>query len=312
MFGSSLAHIGADALIPEQLPGYVHAVSGRKAGLCQGHVVYTHEGHAVLAAFPGSGEYEREAASSGGEALRLWRERARLWASAPGADGFGCPPAFPQAAPLTGALEELAVNCRKITVLAPFCPSESPPGAFVSGDLYWQIPLPVPAPGVKLRNMLRRAERELQLAPEAWGADHQALVLQYLGTRPLSQGTRSIFSALPVYVGGGAGDGLSGTVLLLAARRADGTLAAFAVGDFSGLSTAFYMFAFRSRDAPPGASDLLLWALAEHGTRLGHQRLNLGLGINSGISFFKKKWQAEPLLPYVECSWDLRPAPGRA
>jgi hypothetical protein len=37
--------------------------------------------------------------------------------------------------------------------------------------------------------------------------------------------------------------------------------------------------------------------------------MNLGLGVSDGIRFFKRKWGAEPFLPYVEASW--RPAAPR-
>jgi hypothetical protein len=47
--------------------------------------------------------------------------------------------------------------------------------------------------------------------------------------------------------------------------------------------------------------------------RLGHRgfprqpgRL-LGLGVNAGIRSFKRKWGAEPFLPYVGASWELKP-----
>jgi hypothetical protein len=33
--------------------------------------------------------------------------------------------------------------------------------------------------------------------------------------------------------------------------------------------------------------------------------MNLGLGVNAGVAFFKRKWGAAPFLPYVEVSWDI-------
>jgi len=29
--------------------------------------------------------------------------------------------------------------------------------------------------------------------------------------------------------------------------------------------------------------------------------------VSAGIRFFKRKWGAEPFLPYVEASWELKP-----
>ena len=270
MFGATLSHITAEACVPEQLEHYVRSVSGRDAFLCSGYAAYTHAGHAVLVAYPRDTEAE-----------------------APGSV------ARP---PLAEALDELALSCSGVTVLAPFRPAEAPDSASSSRDQYWDLPVP-PQPGQKLRNMLKRAAREVTVEPEEWDEDHAALVRHYLQSRPLAPGTRAIFTALPEYCAraGQAGAAL----LLLAARSRDGRLAAFSMGDYTALRTAFYMFSFRRQDAPPGTADLLLAGLVEEAHKCGHARMNLGLGISGGISFFKKKWQAEPGLPYVETSWLL-------
>jgi hypothetical protein len=216
-------------------------------------------------------------------------------------------------------LEALEQHCTSVTVLAPFRPREAPENARVARDCYWHIALPVAGQGQKLRNISARAAREVSVREEVWGNEHEALVRHYLQTRPLQPGTRAIFSALSRYAGvsdDGTGEtvpGMSpenrdrGTVVLLAARRLDDSLAGFSIGDFSGLHTAFYMFAFRYDTAPPGTADLLLSVLIRRAEELGHSRMNLGLGINAGIRFFKKKRRAEPYLPYVETSWDLTP-----
>ena len=54
----------------------------------------------------------------------------------------------------------------------------------------------------------------------------------------------------------------------------------------------------------------LLNALLDEAAGRGHMLLNLGLGINPGVAFFKRKWNARPWLPYVETSWEF-PARGR-
>lgn len=298
MFSATLSHITAEAIVPEQLVHYVRAVSGRRAVLCEGYPAYIHEGGAVLVAYPGAAE------------AALWQRQAERTADE---DAPCAPEDAPPVPSLAAPLELLSRECSEITVLAPFRPLEAPAGAQSRRDCYWQLPLPAPRAGVKLRNMLARAGHELSVREEGWAEDHAGLVEQYLQTRPLSPGTRSLFSALPRYVGDAASaspDPERGKVLLLAARRDNGALAGLAVGDFSGLNTAFYMFAFRQQTAPPGTADLLLAGLVRRAEELGHERLNLGLGINAGIGFFKKKWGAVPYLPYVETAWTL-PA-GRA
>ncbi|HSR11508.1 MAG TPA: hypothetical protein VLS90_08665, partial [Thermodesulfobacteriota bacterium] len=60
---------------------------------------------------------------------------------------------------------------------------------------------------------------------------------------------------------------------------------------------AFYLFNFRSKPAPaPGTSDLLLETLVEETRARGKSFVNLGLGINNGVAFFKKKWGGTPFL----------------
>lgn len=94
--------------------------------------------------------------------------------------------------------------------------------------------------------------------------------------------------------------------LLFAARDCEGALQGFAVGDYTALGTVFYLFAFRAPESPPGTADALLDALAAEGIRRGHTLLNLGLGINPGIVFFKRKWNATILRPHVETSWAVQ------
>ena len=51
--------------------------------------------------------------------------------------------------------------------------------------------------------------------------------------------------------------------------------------------------------------DALLQALADEAVRRGQSVLNLGLGMDGGITFFKKKWGAFELMPHLETSWTL-------
>lgn len=289
MFPASSSAVTADALIPEHLVHYVTAVSGRGLRMCGGFPAYVHEADAVLAAYPGATGYHADSNHPEG--------------------GPKTPPAptVAEAPDLNAALQELSGQYASVTVLSPLPPDTRHAGTPVSQDAYWQIPLPCPAPGQKLRNMLRRAGREVVLCEESFGGEHQALVNGYLQSRPLSPGTRHIFEALPAYAASHP------QICVLCARStAPGNsrkLVAFAVGDFASLSTAFYMFAFRHPDAPPGTADLLLSGLLQKAEASGHQRMNLGLGINAGISFFKQKWGAVPLIPYYE--YRLVPTPQR-
>lgn len=100
---------------------------------------------------------------------------------------------------------------------------------------------------------------------------------------PSRPGTRHLFRHIGPYVEAVP------DALLFAARDCEGALQGFAVGDYTALGTVFYLFAFRAPESPPGTADALLDALAAEGIRRGHTLLNLGLGINPGIVFFKRK-----------------------
>ena len=269
--GRALADLGARALVPEQIPSYVRAVSGRTLRSCEGFAAWTTADSCTLVAFPAQDELSSCEIHGAAYAERL--ERA-----------VACALAMP--------------GLRRITVLAPTIPGAAPEQAVVERDAWWCVNLPH-VPGQKLRNMLRRARREAVVAVEEWGPEHDALVDHYLKVRTLAPGTRHIFGKVGAYVRSSA------DALLFAARNASGDLLAMAVGDYSALSTAFYMFAFRRDDCPPGVSDALLEALADEAVRRGQNVLNLGLGIDGGITFFKKKWGAFEAMPHLETSWTV-------
>lgn len=192
------------------------------------------------------------------------------------------------------AIEE-AKNLRKLehlTILAPFLPENV---KLLQADTWWGLNLPIALKNAKTRNMLKRASREVEISTEAW-SDEGAKILEDFSGRKKSvdSGTRYIFEHLPLYLAS------SPDVQLFCARDRAGTLQAFAIGDFTSFSTAFYMFACRRATAPPGSADLLLHAIIEEATGRGHSILNLGLGIDPGVEFFKKKWGAVPLMAHYE------------
>lgn len=142
--------------------------------------------------------------------------------------------------------------------------------------------------------MVHRAGRELaiDIGPE-FGGDHQTLIDLFLRSREVGEGTRMIFGRIADYLSSVP------TARVFAARDSGGKLAGFDVADFGAGEYAFYLFNFRSKEAAaPGTSDLLLHALIREAQERGKRYLNLGLGINEGVAFFKKKWGGRPFLPH--------------
>jgi hypothetical protein len=255
----------AEAAVPEQVADYVCAVGGSRPcrlGACVGYEI---DGHLVLVGYP----------------LHDPRDESALNA------------AVEQGLTLPGL--------RRITVIGPARPPQAPPDAPEVRDEHVGLPVPPPAARRKLRSLLRRAAREVTIAPgRELGPEHATLVGRYLEERALDAGTRYIFGRIGHYLGASA------TAQIVSARRGDGRLAAFSVGEFASRHTGFFMFSFRDPDlAPPGSADLLLAHLLEEARARGQTRMNLGLGVNAGVAFFKRKWGAEPFLPYVEVSWGI-------
>jgi hypothetical protein len=261
------AGVAAQAQVPEQVISYVRAVSELKPRMLGPCVGYEREGEVVLVGYP-LHDPEDEGAMAEAVSMAL-----RL----PG--------------------------LRRITVIGPARPPQAPVSAAIQQDWYYSLPVPAPPPGQKTRNLFRRAGRELTVERgRQWGEDHAALVQRYLSERTLPAGTQHIYQRLPRYLAE------SSSSVLFSARLADGRLAAFSVGEYASLSTAFYMFSFRHPPtAPPGATDLLLAQILEEASERGHTRMNLGLTVNNGIGFFKRKWGAEPFLAYVQTTWEIAP-----
>lgn len=322
---SRFAACTAAAVTPEQLVPYVLAMGGGAPHPCGEGMGYLRGGRLVLAAWPAAGACEPPGASA-----RSVRSPQNMPGVSDAPDTFNVYETESIRAGVDASVERaLALpGVEEITVLAPCRPSAAPADAASRRDRYWGLPLPVQAPagrlGQKWRNTLIRARRDLALEtsdPSAdpaatkagaplisgtsgtagqkamWTREHGELVERFLRSRPLGPGSAALFRRIGAYLEAVPG------ALLFSARSVSGRLEGLCVGDVSALATAFYLFAFRRPDSPPGTADLLLSALAEAAAARGHSRLNLGLGINPGIEFFKRKWGATPVLPYVETRW---------
>ena len=186
-----------------------------------------------------------------------------------------------------------------VSILAPALPSALEACEQPTIDEYYRLnllPLRVPK---KTRNMLARARRELSVSIGEFGREHKRLLKEFMRTHRLNSATRFILKHVPEYV-------KSDSVLVFDARTQRGDLVAFDIADFGAQDYAFYMFNFRSRKHQvPGASDLLLAYIAAQAKTKEKRYINLGLGIDEGIAFFKKKWGAMPFLQCVTCTQEI-------
>lgn len=189
-----------------------------------------------------------------------------------------------------------------VSVMAPAVPSSLAGGKQLPVDNYYRLDLAGLSIPQKVRNMLARAGREVSVIQgEKAGPEHRRLIKDFLHHHPLDENSRFIFSRIPEYV-------TAPTAQIFEARNRHGELVAFDVAEFGAQQYAFYMFNFRAYSRyVPGASDLLLHAIIRQAAAKGKRYLNLGLGINAGVTFFKTKWGGKPFLPYTTCLY--RPSP---
>ncbi|MBU2055739.1 MAG: hypothetical protein KKC25_12345 [Proteobacteria bacterium] len=254
-------YIDHHAYVPEHIPQYVTPISQAEPHLFGDFLVYAKKGHFILVGYPLNEAFEEK---------RLRR-----------------------------ALED-AVKCFKpesVSLIAPAIPPSLQQGPHPPTDHYYRLDLSTLSISQKLRNMLRRAGRELSVGKSThFDQEHMKMIEGFLKTHSADEATRFIFRRIDTYLSS------SKTASIFEARTDNGDLVAFDVAEFKPRDYAVYMFNFRSESHYiPGASDLLLSAVTQRAMAEGKKYINLGLGINPGVAFFKEKWGGVVFLPYAFC-----------
>jgi len=251
--------------VPEHVPEYVSAISGAEPYLVDDFVAYAGAGRLIFIGYPIEGSFKARAS-----------ERS-----------------------LRRALQQFVPE--RVSLIGPHVPSSIVNTASVSRDHYYRLEfvgLRIPQ---KVRNMLSRASREIMVVKSRdFGQEHTALIEEFLTRHSVSEGTRSIFARIPEYVRA------SETATLIEARSAEGKLIAFDLTESGAKEHSFYLFNFSSGTSyVPGASDLLMGEMIREASVQGKRFMNMGLGIDAGITFFKTKWGGRPFLPYFGCEYTI-------
>jgi hypothetical protein len=252
-------YIEDHAYVPEHLPQYVTAISQTEPFLVEDFLVYVKKEHILFVGYPLSESFEEN-----------WMDRV-----------------------LKEAIHRFRPESVSLTAPAiPFSISGHPQPP---SDHYYRLDLSALSISQKQRNMLNRASRELSMGKSRnFDKEHRDLVDRFLKTHPVDEGTRFIFKRIGKYLSS------SPTAWIFAARNNRGELIAFDIAEFKPKDYVFYMFNFRSESrSVPGASDLLLSEVIQQAKTEKKKYMNLGLGINPGIIFFKKKWGGVPFLSYA-------------
>lgn len=184
-----------------------------------------------------------------------------------------------------------------VSLIAPSIPSSLSDCIHPPLDHYYRLDLSTLSISQKLRNMLSRAGRDLSVEKNRnFDEEHRKMVDDFLKTHPVDEATRFIFERIGDYLSS------STTAWVFDARNNSGELVAFDVAEFKPKDYAIYMFNFSSSTLyVPGASDLLLSEVIKQAKTEKKKYINLGLGINPGVTFFKKKWGGVAFLPHTFC-----------
>ena len=261
-----LSYIETHAYIPEHIPGYVRSVSRAEPYLLKNFLCYKKDRTLIFIGYPLGEPFEEKKARK-------------------------C---------LDKAVREF--NPHEITVIGTSVANLQDHTCLTkASDSYYRFDIGGIEIAQKVKNMISRASRDLVIELDRqYGKEQANLVSQYLGTRNISSETGYIFQRLQEYLS------TSETALVMNARDREGELVAFDIAEFGSKDYAFYMFNFASRDHyVPGASDLLLKEMILLAREKGKRFMNLGLGINKGISFFKTKWGGTPFLDYRFCQYEI-------
>jgi hypothetical protein len=185
---------------------------------------------------------------------------------------------------------------KEIALTAPTVSSSVAGSAHLPSDHYYRLDLSTLSISQKTRNMIKRAMGELTVKKGTWGEEHRGLIEGFLRDHPVSQATQWIFKRIPAYLASVP------TAWVFEARDKNGELAAFDIAEFGAKYYAIYMFNFSSKVRYiPGASDLILSGIINQAITEQKKYINLGLGINPGVTFFKTKWGGTPFHPYTFC-----------
>jgi hypothetical protein len=189
---------------------------------------------------------------------------------------------------------------RNVALTAPVLPASLRNFAHSPSDHYYRLDLSSILVSQKLRNMLKRADRELSVKKDSdFDEEHKQMIAEFLKTHPVDEGTGFIFNRINEYLAS------SPNARVFDARNKKDELVAFDVAEFTPKNYALYMFNFGSEAFyVPGASDLLLSEVIQEAKTAGKKFINLGLGINPGIAFFKKKWGGVVFFSYAFCSYE--------
>ena len=283
----SLRLLQGVATVPEHSAVFMQAMSGGTAFLERGFLFLAADDWLMGVGYPFASPGETSS-----ESHRLGQNETRF------------------AEALDAALERTgATACYAV---APALPARLDPFA-ENRDVFYTLAAEAPVPAA-LRGPVSHAAARLEVREDReFTPAHRRLWAEFLGRAIMRPNVRGLYARTEAALRASRTSAANGLqplpdLRLLSAFDAAGNLAASLLLDYSpGQFCAYIIGAHSKRHYVPHATDLLFAAMLEHCRAEGKRFVHLGLGVNDGITRFKKKWGGRPVLPFVMASWKEKP-----
>ncbi len=166
-------------------------------------------------------------------------------------------------------------------------------------DVFYTLPSSAPIPS-KLKSPIAKAAQNLRVElGNTFGAEHRRLWTEFMSRVPLNNKVRSLFASTAQVMSQNIDD-----LHLLNAWDEQGHLVASLLLDFAPQKFCAYILGAHSKTHyVPHAADLLFAHMIELSKEKHKEYIHLGLGVNEGITRFKKKWGGKAEKHFVMASW---------
>ncbi len=166
-------------------------------------------------------------------------------------------------------------------------------------DSFYTLPSSAKIPP-KLMGPIAKAKGKLKVElGNTFTAEHRRLWTEFMSRVPLKSKVRSLFASTAQVMAQNLDE-----LFLLNAWNAEGHLVASLLLDFAPQNFCAYILGAHSKTHyTPHAADLLFAKMVELSKEKNKEYIHLGLGVNAGITRFKKKWGGTKSLPFVMASW---------
>lgn len=201
-------------------------------------------------------------------------------------------------------------GARTCWVVAPELPQRLQ-GSIMETDRFYLLDADAGVPS-KLRGPVDKAAALLTVSEDrVFSPAHRRLWAEFLGRVDMRPNVRELYArteaALAASRASAEAESASPDLRLLNALDAEGNLAASLLIDYSPDAFCSYIIGAHSkRHYTAHATDLLFASLLERAKAEGKRYIHLGLGVNEGITRFKRKWGGRPALPYVMASFSAQ------